>query len=184
MPPETASPSYTHDAFISYSRKNDAFARELQRALENFKPPKDLNAPQRYLDVFRDKEDLTAGEYTENVEKNLKLSAKLIVICSPDACASQYVDDEIRRFAQNRGAANIIPILFAGIPNNEARPGQEHEVAFPRALCEVMQMPLAANYLGFDVQKDKINKGVFLGRLVHHAREYLRNQPQRDRATR
>lgn len=161
MPPETASPSYTHDAFISYSRKNDAFAREFQRALENFKPPKDLNAPQRYLDVFRDKEDLTAGEYTENVEKNLKLSAKLIVICSPDACASQYVDDEIRRFAQNRGAANIIPILFAGIPNNEARPGQEHEVAFPRALCEVMQMPLAANYLGFDVQKDKINKGVF-----------------------
>ena len=161
MPPEATSPSYTHDAFISYSRKNDAFARELQRALENFKPPKDLNAPQRYLDVFRDKEDLTAGEYTENVEKNLKLSSKLIVICSPDACASRYVDDEIRRFAQNRGAANIIPILFAGIPNNEARPGQELEVAFPKALCEVMQMPLAANYLGFDVQKDKINKGVF-----------------------
>lgn len=160
MPPETP-PSYTHDAFISYSRKNEAFARELQRALENFKPPKDLNAPQRYLDVFRDKDDFTAGEYSQNLEKNLKQSAKLIVICSPEARASQYVDDEIRRFAKNRGADHIIPILFSGIPNNEAKPDQEQETAFPEALCEVMHMPLAANYLGFDVRKDKIKKGIF-----------------------
>lgn len=161
MPPEATSPSYAHDAFISYSRKNEAFARELQRALENFKPPKDLKAPQRYLEVFRDKEDFTAGEYFQNLEKNLKVSAKLIVICSPAARASQYVNDEIRRFAQNRGADQIIPILFAGIPNNEAKPGQEQEMAFPEALCEVMQMPLAVNYLDFDVQKDKITKGIF-----------------------
>jgi hypothetical protein len=161
MPPEATSLSYTHDAFISYSRRNEAFARELQRALENFKPPKDLNAPQRYLEVFRDKEDFTAGEYTQNLEKNLKLSGKLIVICSPAARASQYVDDEIRRFAQSRGSDHIIPVLFAGIPNNEARPGQEQEMAFPEALCEVMQMPLAVNYLGFDVDKDKVNKGIF-----------------------
>jgi hypothetical protein len=163
MRTEPTPPSYTHDAFISYSRKNEAFARQLQRALENFKPPKDLNAPHRYLEVFRDKEDFAAGEYIQNLEKNLKQSAKLIVICSPAARASQYVDDEIRRFAQNRGPENIIPVLFAGIPNNEAKPGQEQELAFPKALCDLMQMPLAANYLGFDVQKDKITKGIFPG---------------------
>ena len=161
MPPEANAPTYTHDAFISYSRKNEPFARELQRALENFKPPKDFNAPQRYLDVFRDKDDFSAGEYVQNLEKNLKLSSKLIVICSPAARASAYVNDEIRRFAQKRGPENIIPILFDGIPNNEAKPGQEEQTAFPKALCDVMEMPLAANYLGFNVQKDKINRGVF-----------------------
>ena len=161
MQPEAIAPSYTHDAFISYSRKNEGFAQALQRALENFKPPKDLKAPQRYLDVFRDKDDFNAGEYVENLEKNLKLSDKLIVICSPEARASDFVNDEIRRFAQIRGKDHIIPILLAGIPNNEAKPGQEKEMAFPEALYEVMQMPLAVNYLNFDVNKDKITKGVF-----------------------
>jgi len=161
MQPEATAPSYTHDAFISYSRRNEEFAQALQRALENFKPPKDLKAPQRYLDVFRDKDDFNAGEYFENLEKNLKLSDKLIVICSPEARASDFVNDEIRRFAQIRGKDHIIPILLAGIPNNEAKPGQEKEMAFPEALYEVMQMPLAVNYLNFDVNKDKITKGVF-----------------------
>jgi len=161
MQPEATAPSYTHDAFISYSRQNEEFAQALQRALENFKPPKDLKAPQRYLDVFRDKDDFNAGEYFENLEKNLKLSDKLIVICSPEARASDFVNDEIRRFAQIRGKDHIIPILLAGIPNNEAKPGQEKEMAFPEALYEVMQMPLAVNYLNFDVNKDKITKGVF-----------------------
>lgn len=161
MTPEATSPSYTHDVFISYSRQNEVFAQALQRALENFKPPKDLKAPQRYLEVFRDKEDFEAGEYFKNLEKNLKLSSKLVVICSPDARASDYVNDEIRRFAKTRGTDHIIPVLFAGIPNNEAKPEQEKEKAFPEALLEIMEMPLAVNYLGFDVQKDKIHKGVF-----------------------
>ena len=159
--PEATTPNYTHDAFISYSRKNEPFAHELQRALENFKPPKDLQAPQRYLEVFRDKEDFNAGDYFQNLENNLKVSAKLIVICSPAARASQYVNDEIQRFAQSRGAAHIVPILFAGIPNNEAKPGQEQEMAFPEALCKVMQMPLAVNYLNFKVGKDKVSKGIY-----------------------
>src|SRR6202008_4394285 len=62
---------------------------------------------------------------------------------------------------QIKGPDHLIPILLSGIPNNEARPGQEEEMAFPDALCEVMEIPLAANYLGFDVQKDKINKGAY-----------------------
>lgn len=52
-------------------------------------------------------------------------------------------------------------MLCAGIPNNEATDGREAEKAFPDALCELMEMPLAVNYHGFDVVKDKINKGAF-----------------------
>jgi len=41
-----------HDAFISYSRKDVDFARRLEKALEDYKPPKDLKVAQRHLDVF------------------------------------------------------------------------------------------------------------------------------------
>ena len=60
-----------------------------------------------------------------------------------------------------RGAERVVPVLCAGIPNNEATNGREAEKAFPDALCELMEMPLAVNYVGFDAGKDKINKGAF-----------------------
>ena len=161
MQPEPPSEVYKHDVFISYSRKNEAFAAKLEQALESYRPPKGLKLTQRYLQVFRDKEDFTGGDYHQSLDRHLKESAKLIVICSPAARQSQYVNDEIRRFAQRRGADQIIPILFSGIPNNEAKPGQEAEMAFPEALCELMEMPLAINYLGLEASRDKVNKGAF-----------------------
>jgi hypothetical protein len=150
-----------HDAFISYSRRNADFARRLEKALEEFKPARDLNVPQRYLDVFRDETDFTGVEYFQSVERHLGDSAKLIVICSPQARASVYVGDEVRRFGQKHGPDHIIPILLDGIPNNEASPGQEAECAFPEALCETLGMPLAISYRGFDARKDRVGKGAF-----------------------
>lgn len=150
-----------HDAFISYSRRNADFARRIEKALEEFKPPRDLNVPQRYLDVFRDEADFTGVEYFQSVEQHLGQSAKMILVCSPAARASTYVGDEVRRFAQKHGAQNIIPILLDGLPNNEAGPEQQGQCAFPDALCEVLGMPLAIAYRGFDPGKDRINKGAF-----------------------
>lgn len=157
----TTSKVYKHDVFISYSRKNESFAAKLEQALESYRPPKGLNVTQRYLEVFRDKEDFTAGEYHQNLDKHLREASKLIVICSPAARESKYVNDEIQRFARVRGAEHIIPILFSGIPNNEAKPEQKEDMAFPEALCEVMEMPLAINYLGFEAHKDKLYKGIY-----------------------
>jgi WD40 repeat protein len=152
-----------HDAFISYSRKDKKFAKALERALESFRPPRGLKLPQRHLDVFRDEDDFTGVEYHQSVATHLRESAKLIVLCSPNSRASQYVNDEINRFAATRGADHIIPILIGGIPNNEATAEQDEQKAFPQALCEAMQMPLAADYRHFDSGKDKLSKGVFYG---------------------
>lgn len=152
-----------HDVFISYSRKDKEFARRLDTALEGYKPPKDLNAPQRNLVVFRDEADFTGVEYHESIERHLRSSAKMILICSPHARNSSYVNEEVRRFVHTRGANNVIPLLLSGIPNNEARPGQEYEMAFPDALLEVMELPLAVSYVGFDPQRDKVDKGSFYG---------------------
>src|SRR5262245_61126328 len=88
--------TYRNDAFISYSRKDREFAQKLEKALENYQPPKGLPLPQRRLEIFRDEEDLTGVEYYRSIEKNLKDSSKLIVICSPNARKSDFVGDEIR----------------------------------------------------------------------------------------
>jgi WD40 repeat protein len=149
----------THDAFISYSRKDRAFAVALQKALSNYTPPRGLPVPHRRLDVFRDEEDFTGAEYFQSVERHLTESTKLIVLCSPAARASQFVNDEIRRFARSRGPQHIIALLVEGIPNNEATPEQHAQMAFPEALCEVMQMPLAADYRDFDPARAKVYRG-------------------------
>jgi WD40 repeat protein len=160
---DTDGRTYLHDAFISYSRKNRDFAARLKKALEDYTPPKDLKVPQRHLDVFRDETDFTGVEYHRSVETHLHTSRKLLVICSPDARKSQFVNDEIRRFAAANDPDNIVPVLVAGVPNNEARPEQEADQAFPDALCEVLEMPLAVNYLSFDSRRDRPNKGPFDG---------------------
>ena len=154
---------HAYDAFISYSRKDEAFASAFEKALEAYTPPKDLKVPQRPLDIFRDKEDFTGNDYVQSLEKYLHCSSKLIVLCSPSARQSPFVNDEIRRFAKAKGSKHIIPLLIAGLPNNEAMPDQEHEKAFPEALLESMAMPLAAEYRGFGAWNDSINKGAFEG---------------------
>lgn len=150
-----------HDVFISYSRRDRDFAVRLQKTLASYVPPRSLPLPRRRLDVFRDEQDFTGAEYYQSLERHLRGSGKLIVLCSPAARGSQFVNDEIRRFASTKGAENIIALLVAGIPNNEATPTQHAEMAFPDALCEALQMPLAADYRGFDGQRSKVDRGAF-----------------------
>ncbi len=66
-----SSNAYQYYAFISYSAEDKAFAEKLEKALENYKPPKDLNLPQRHLNVFRYETDMTGTEYYESIQKHL-----------------------------------------------------------------------------------------------------------------
>ncbi len=152
-----------HDAFVSYSRKDKVFASLIEKALENYTPPKSSVISQKRLDIFRDEEDFTGTDYHKAVNKHIQESRKLILICSPAARASRYVNDEVRIFAEANGSDNIIPILLSGIPNNEASSEQEAEKAFPEALVEIIQMPLAISYLSFHSDKDKVNKRKYDG---------------------
>ena len=102
---------YLHDAFISYSRKDKPFAVLLERTLRRYTPPSDLPVPKRRLDIFRDEEDFTGTEYYQAVGRHLQGSRKLIVICSPNARASSFVNDEIQRFTQVHAAEDLIPVL-------------------------------------------------------------------------
>lgn len=184
-----------YDAFISYShradqkddrdKKDKIFASLLEKALESYKPPKGSAIFQKRLDIFRDEEDFTGADYYKAVKKHLQESRKLILICSPAARASQYVNDEVRIFTETNGSDNIIPILLSGIPNNEASSEQDAEKAFPEALVENITMPLAINYRNFQSSKDKVNKGKYDGSwfsLLAHLYDISRSEiEQRER---
>jgi WD40 repeat protein len=162
MDPSTATPrEFRYDAFISYSRKDREFARRLEQELRGYRPPKDLAVPQRYLRIFRDEADFTGGEYHESLDRNLRDAAKLIVICSPNSAASDYVADEISRFAEHRGKEHVVPILLDGLPNNEAKEEDAGRRAFPEQLVRLLPIPLAADFRGFDTKGGKIRKGAF-----------------------
>ncbi len=161
MNDENPKHNYLYDAFISYNALDNKFAEKLEKILENYIPPKDLDVPRKRLNIFRFQTDMTGTEYYSAIEERIKSSAKLIVICSPNARKSKYVNDEINRFVDFNDPHNIIPVLIDGIPNNEAIKGEEDDKAFPDSLCESLKMPLAINYKDIDLKKDKINRGVY-----------------------
>lgn len=149
------------DVFISYSRKDIQFARLVESALRHSASPE--------IRVFRDEEKISGNEYYRTIERCLRQSRKLLLIASPPAYGSQFVNDEVRDFIRIKGSNDIIVILMAGIPNHEARAGEEREKAFPETLCEVMRMPLAADYRGFDATVDRLDEG----RYRHEWRKVL-----------
>jgi len=162
-PPDAAAQTHLHDVFISYSRKDLAFARALERALGSYTPPKGIAAPHQRLRVFRDQSDLTGTEYHQSIARHLAQSRKLVLLCSPRARASAFVGDEVRQFVAVHGAEHVVPLIVDGLPNNEAGAEQEGLKAFPEALCEAMQMPLAGDYRQFNVRKDRLDRGAFHG---------------------
>jgi hypothetical protein len=87
-------------AFISYSRKDQDFAKQLAKSML-----------QIGFDVWLDIEDIPAGiKWSTAIQNALQTSEIMLVILSPDSMASVNVEDEWQYFL-DRGKA-IIPILW------------------------------------------------------------------------
>lgn len=121
-------------AFISYSQRDKAIARRVHRALETYRVPKGIVAsvgPDRALGrFFRDDDEMGASQSLgAALEGALNDSENLIVICSPWASQSKWVDAEVRHF-KTRGDAQIFAVIVAGEPHS-ADPRRE---CFPPSL--------------------------------------------------
>ncbi len=126
--PETA--AFKYRAFLSYSHADTASAKWLHRALEAYRIDKDLigretahgPVPKVLRPIFRDRDDFSAGHsLTDQTVAALEASQFLIVICSPNAARSKYVNEEIRRFKALGRAARVIPVFVDGEPGNPQR---------------------------------------------------------------
>ena len=156
---------YQFDIFLSYSRKDEEFGKRLEEALETYNLPKGVNPrsiSRKRLNVFRDKKDLVPSDsdYYKSIEGYLRRSRYLLVICSPNARSSEYVNQEIQTYLQSHEANYVIPVLLSGKPNNDSKAKPE-EYAFPQALCDVLAMPLAVEFTEFVRAPGKLNKGRF-----------------------
>lgn len=138
-------------AFISYSHSDEAWARWLQRALESYRLPKSLrqsqpHLPARLFPIFRDRDELASGgDLSESIRKAMDDSDALIVVCSPAARVSHWVNEEIRRFRASGRGDRIFCLLVAGNPDPHSP-----ECAFPAAILQdesgnIIHEPLAAD---------------------------------------
>lgn len=130
-------------AFLSYSHEDRDWASWLHRALETYAVPKDLigrsgpagPAPKRLRPIFKDREELAASaDLRERVHSALAASSALIVICSPAAARSPWVQDEIVRFKTLHGETRVFAVIVAGAPGASRQAGREDEECFPAAL--------------------------------------------------
>lgn len=145
-PVSTTAGSYI--AFISYSHADEKVAGWLHRKLETYRIPGGV-APKvgvksvfgrRMGKVFRDRAEFAAGgELIKEIQAALSQSDHLIVLCSPKAAASKYVDAEIEYFASLGKAGRIIPVIVEGDP----------PTCFPAALRS------GPERLGADLRADK-----------------------------
>lgn len=125
-------------AFISYSHADHAIARWLHRRIESYRFPKALvgtetpfgSVPRRLPPVFRDRDELPAsGDLGQELRDALARSRFQIVLCSPKAASSKWVNEEILSFKRMHGESRTLALILAGEPYD----GGEQE-CFPPAL--------------------------------------------------
>ena len=126
MHPDESRPRYR--AFISYSHRDRAWADWLHRTIEAWRPPRALvgrvtaqgPVPERLSPLFRDRDELPASaDLSRVITEALERSAHLIVICSPAAAASRWVNEEILAFKRLHGEERIFALIVEGDPDSD-----------------------------------------------------------------
>lgn len=101
------------DAFISYSRaESERTAIAVQRGLQRFARPWNQR---RAVRVFRDDSAMSTNPALwAAIEEGLDAAGHLVVLLSPGARESGYVDKEVGWWLDNKGAGSILLVLDAG----------------------------------------------------------------------
>lgn len=155
-------------AFISYSQRDKTFARRLHQALEAYRVPRGAEAAaidsktRKLGRFFRDDEEMGAStDLGAALRGAIADSESLIVICSPNAARSAWVNNEISHFKATGRADRIFAVIVSGTPNPQ--PGDEDAQCFPPSLRvqfdetgNQTKQPLEP--LAVDVRKESFNR--------------------------
>ncbi len=135
----------TYRCFISYRHADNhetgrRWATWLHQRLEKYPIPPSLigksnlrgqPVPAKIFPVFRDEEELPAdADLSTPILRALDNSLGMVVICSPRARASRFVDDEVRLFKRATQGERILGLIIAGTPDST---GQAADTSFPNA---------------------------------------------------
>jgi len=102
-----------YDGFISYSHAaDDLLAPRLQAGLQRFAKPW---WKRRALRIFRDESSLSANPHLwSSITDALDQSGWFVLLLSPDAAESEWVDQEIAYWLEHNDRNRIIPVLTDG----------------------------------------------------------------------
>src|SRR4029450_269926 len=112
-------------AFLSYSHQDAAIADWLHEELEEFRVPPRLigkltehgPVPKRLAPIFRDRQELAAAsDLSEEIEEAIAGSRFLVVLCSPAAARSHWIDKEIGCFKRLHREDRILAAIIEGEP--------------------------------------------------------------------
>jgi tetratricopeptide (TPR) repeat protein len=166
--------SARYRAFISYSHRDSKWAEWLHRKLETYRLPQAIvgrdtpfgPVPERLQPIFRDRDELgTATDLTTEITAALQESMFLVVLCSPAAAASRWVNEEVRSFKRMHGEERVRAIIldgepFSGDPATECFPeALRFRVSIDGVLSHVRAEPMAADLRpGGDGRKFAVSK--------------------------
>jgi len=129
-------------AFISYSHEDMKWGEWLHRSLESYRVPRRLVGrsgrdgpiPKRLFPVFLDNAEFpAAGSLQEEMFDALRSARNLVVICSPNAAKSIYVNEEIIFYKKIGRQHRILSLIVDGEPNASKESGGEDLECFPKA---------------------------------------------------
>jgi len=160
---------FRYKAFISYSHDDDTTVRWLHRALETYSLPRGLRGHTEYrkqrnplTPIFRDREELVAASsLSEAIVSALENSEFLIVVCSPAARASHWVEQELATFKELRSPGNVIAVLVDGDSTSSFPPSLLRDRRTDGSYTEIVREPLAA-----DIQGGRADRRLALHKLA------------------
>ena len=102
-----------YDGFVSYSHAaDDLLAPRLQAGLQRFAKPW---WKRRALRIFRDESSLSANPHLwSSITDALDESGWFVLLLSPEAAESEWVNQEIEYWLEHKDADRIIPVLTDG----------------------------------------------------------------------
>ena len=103
------------DVFISYSRRDTDFVRELNNSLNNNK-----------LETWVDWEGIEKGtKWFDEIKKGIERSSSFVFVISPDSVLSPNCDDEIKHAISC--SKKILPIVYRDAVKDLHEEKQSHQ---------------------------------------------------------
>lgn len=158
-------------AFISYSHRDRRWAEWLHRSIESYHLPSGVTSASegeftsaRLKPVFLDRAELpTSASLADSVTSALTDSAALVVICSPAAAQSRWVNEEVRAFKALGRGSRIYCLVVDGEPaaGDCFPPALRYEIEDGELTERAAPEPMAA-----DVRSGKDERGLARLKIV------------------
>jgi tetratricopeptide (TPR) repeat protein len=188
--------TFKYRAFLSYSHANTAIVRKVHERLENFRIDREIvgrptplgPVPPTLRPIFRDRDDFEAGSSLKDATLiALDEAAAFILLASPQAATSRYVNEEARLFKTRHPDRPLIPLIADGIPGDpqkECFPPVLRFVVSPEGTitdrpADVLAADLREQGDGFDLAIAKV-----VARLIGLAPDEVYRRAERERRRR